>query len=327
MISTISSRLRLLQKAWIETRQLCGVEKMPHLYFFIDYVLAYIRHGVLIKQYVHTDFYKYKNFERAKIFTYRRWEKLIGKMNSVDYIHFLENKVDFNNFFKDFVFRRWMYVKSMTEKQLFNMLSNLPSGYVIVKPINGWEGHGVERIDLKNISAQKLYDSIKGKNLIIEECIENHPLLNFSNTSVNTIRIYTLMDSHNEVHVLRAILRVGVGSSVVDNYCSGGCIYNVNVAYGYVDSEGIDVKGKHYVVHPGTHIKMLGYQLPEWNKVIDVVKRAGAILPQCRFIGWDVAITPHAVELIEGNHNPDYELLEFLGYHGSFKEIKRILSN
>ena len=43
MISTISSRLRLLRKAWIETRQLCEVEKRPHLYFFIDYVLAYYK--------------------------------------------------------------------------------------------------------------------------------------------------------------------------------------------------------------------------------------------------------------------------------------------
>ena len=57
---------------------------------------------------------------------------------------------------------------------------------------------------------------------------------------------------------------------------------------------------------------MLGRKIPNWDKVCDGVKQAHAMLPGCRFIGWDVAITEDGIELIEGNHNPDYELLEFL---------------
>ena len=40
-------------------------------------------------------------------------------------------------------------------------------------------------------------------------------------------------------------------------------------------------------------------------------------------MGWDVAITKEGVDNIEGNHNPDYELYEFVGKHGLYKEIKQ----
>lgn len=46
------------------------------------------------------------------------------------------------------------------------------------------------------------------------------------------------------------------------------------------------------------------------------------MLPQCRFIGWDIAITDDGIELIEGNHNPDYELMEFFGTHGWYAKTK-----
>lgn len=50
------------------------------------------------------------------------------------------------------------------------------------------------------------------------------------------------------------------------------------------------------------------------------------MLPQCRFIGWDIAITDNGIELIEGNHNPDYELIEFFGTRGWYAKIKEWIS-
>ncbi|MEE0454812.1 MAG: sugar-transfer associated ATP-grasp domain-containing protein [Sodaliphilus sp.] len=50
-------------------------------------------------------------------------------------------------------------------------------------------------------------------------------------------------------------------------------------------------------------------------------------IPQIGFIGWDVAITQNGVELIEGNHNPDYELLEYLGSNCYYEKITKIISS
>lgn len=70
---------------------------------------------------------------------------------------------------------------------------------------------------------------------------------------------------------------------------------------------------------------MLGYQIPNWDKVIEGSKRAAEHLPQIGFIGWDVAITENGIQLIEGNHNPDYELLEFFGSNGYYEKINKLI--
>jgi hypothetical protein len=67
---------------------------------------------------------------------------------------------------------------------------------------------------------------------------------------------------------------------------------------------------------------MLGFKVPNWHIAIDSVIKAAEKLPQCRLIGWDVAITENGPLLIEGNHEPDLCLIEFVGNHG-YKNIIR----
>ena len=67
---------------------------------------------------------------------------------------------------------------------------------------------------------------------------------------------------------------------------------------------------------------MVGQKLPNWDILLDVVKSAHESIPECRYIGWDVAITENGVVLIEANHDPDYELYESLGKNGFWKIIK-----
>ena len=72
---------------------------------------------------------------------------------------------------------------------------------------------------------------------------------------------------------------------------------------------------------------MLGFQIPNWNKAIETVIKAAEKIPQCRFIGWDVAFTDKGVELIEGNHNPGLFTLESLGTPGAYADIMAILNS
>lgn len=66
---------------------------------------------------------------------------------------------------------------------------------------------------------------------------------------------------------------------------------------------------------------MIGRRIPNWNKVIELAKQSAKKLPQVRFIGWDIAVLKNDVELVEGNHNPDLELLEFIGTRCHYKKI------
>ena len=66
---------------------------------------------------------------------------------------------------------------------------------------------------------------------------------------------------------------------------------------------------------------MLGREIPYWEKVLELCQQAAAIIPEIAFIGWDVAITPSGPILIEGNHDPDLDIMEFVGNYGYYHTI------
>ena len=289
-----------------------------------DYLWSVIRHGTLIRQYTIGDFWRKSNMERSKCLTYPRMVRYMNTYNNKDYIHYLNEKPHFNKFFNEFVKRDWLYVKEANEVS-FNQFLDQHETF-IVKPMNGVEGGGIKKMDSPECKDRRsVYKQMQAENVLIEECIVQHPRMVFGNTSVNTIRTMTLLDRNGKGHVVKAILRAGVGDTVVDNYAQGGSIYEIDVNSGIVNSYGKSKAGNLHLFHPGTNIIMLGYQIPNWEQVVEISEKAAEHLPQIRIIGWDVAITQDGVQMIEGNHNPDYELYEYIGSTGYNEIFKSLL--
>lgn len=272
------------------------------------------------------EFWKKSNVERKKCLTYNRILKLFYKLNQKEYIHYLNEKPDFNAYFSDFVQRGWLHSEKATEKEFVAFVKMYDS--VIIKPVAGVEGERIRKFVLSNnpdTDLSSMFKELKKENVLVEEIIKQHPRMVFGNSSVNTIRTHTILGKDGKAHVVKAILRVGVGDSVVDNYAKGGFIYEVDIKTGLISSYGQSHVNSQSYIHPGTDIVMLGYQIPNWDKVIEGSKRAAEHLPQIGFIGWDVAITENGIQLIEGNHNPDYELLEFFGSNGYYEKINKLI--
>ena len=103
---------------------------------------------------------------------------------------------------------------------------------------------------------EEVYLQLKDEDVLVEELIVQHPEMCFGNMSVNTIRTHTILDRDGKAHVIKAILRVGVGSTFVDNYAKGGAIYEVDVMEGIVCSYGRNHAGEVIVKHPQTDIVM-----------------------------------------------------------------------
>ena len=310
--------------SWLN--KLSKEENLNIVWVYWDYFMAVVRHRCLIRQYVIGEFWKLSTPERKRRLTYHRMVKLFAKYNQQDYIHYLEEKPDFNAYFSEFVHRVWLNVAKTSFEGFTAFLKKHNS--VIIKPIDGVEGGGIRKFSLSqnpSVDLLKLYNDLKEGNVLVEEIIVQHPRMIFGNTSVNTIRTHTVLDSTGKAHVVKAILRAGVGDSVVDNYAQGGSIYEVDLKTGLVCSLGQSKSNSKNYIHPDTNIIMLGYKIPNWELVIKESERAAEKLPQIRIIGWDVAITNDGVELIEGNHNPDYELFEFLGSTGYYQKITSLL--
>lgn len=301
-------------------------ENLPLVWVYYDYACAVLEHRCLIRQYVIGEFWKKSNPERKKCLTYSRIVKLFNKYNDKEYIHLLNEKPDFNSYFQNFVHREWIHSINTSKDEFVAFVKK--HNAVIIKPVDGVEGGGIRKFVLSEntkTDLAELYEELKKENVLIEQIIISNKQMVFGNTSVNTIRTHTFLDKKGKAHVIKAILRAGVGDSIVDNYSQGGSIYEVDLETGVVCSRGKSKVGSNHIIHPGTDIVMLGYRIPHWEQVMKISREAAELIPQIRFIGWDVAITKDQVELIEGNHNPDYELLEYLGSNEYFEKINKLI--
>lgn len=305
-----------------QLKQLSNQTGVPYSWLVIDCIISKIVYGCVINQYVLGKFYKRKWFERRKMLTYRRWERIIDKFNNPQYTHYLKNKKDFNNFFSQFVGREWRFSQDINYDEFKDFI--LRHKKIIVKPVDGWEGDNVRLIDFSSqtFPLEELFKELSSKPYMIEECIRQNENMVFGGHSVNTIRAYTIYDKEeSKSYILKTVLRVGVGNSIVDNSHSGGCAYEVDRNLGIIISESYQANGGVNIIHPQTDICMLGQKIPHWQKVQELCKQAAEMLPEVQYIGWDVAIKENGPILIEGNHDPDLDMVEFVGSYGYYNTI------
>lgn len=285
---------------------------------FFDYLHARICYGFCGEDYfLNTPGYAMKNFQKKQFFSHKQWLKIIKRLNDEKYIHILNNKVETLGYFAKFINHEWCYPKMHSKEQYEQFVSKHQR--IICKPLSEEGGQGVCLYD-KN-SFRGGYEELKANDLLLEECIAQHPDMCFNNSSVNTVRVYSILDRQGKAHILKAVLRAGVGKSVVDNYHSGGVIYPINVEHGFVESYGkrrMDTQG--IVIHPETDIVMLGFHIPHWEKMKKTVLLMAESIPQVRYIGWDMVVTPEGVDMIEANDNADHALWGRIGLERLFLE-------
>lgn len=313
-----------LVSVWGGVKDLATVSHRSAIGLYAEFFYCFAHYGCLPRQYFNGQFWNKTTNDRKDILTYRKFVKIMTTLNQGQDVHILENKAHFNKFFSEFVHRDWLLSSESSPNQIAEFIRRY--GKVIVKPFDAMEGHGIYKLDISSIdNIEAEAEKLAGQQVMVEEILVQHPGMIFGNTSVNTIRVHTILDRNGKGHVLSCVLRAGVGDSVVDNYCSGGAIYPVDVERGIVIGKGKSHTGEGHIIHPQTDIVMLGYRIPNWSILIEETIKAAERLPNLRLVGWDVAITQDGIALIEGNHNPDYELYEFIGEGKSYPSIKQFM--
>lgn len=310
----------LLKSARFVSRETPKKTGKSSLFHFFDFLVSYLKYGCSENHYLNEDFYKLRSFDRKNTVTKGRKNKICGIFNDAKFAKYFSDKVLFNRTFGEYVKRDWVYAREATDDEIFSFVSIHKK--VIVKPINLNKGRGIYLLDKDKLSEESLHQ-LRNDNCLLEEYIDQHPAMQWGSQSVNSIRVITVLDGNGKVHVLKAGMRCGVGNSIVDNFSAGGGFYPLNLNGGFVEGYGeFGCEMNYSGIHPGTDNVIIGFQIPHWNKLIDMIKKAALIIPQVRYVGWDVAILPEGVELIEGNNGPGCTLLECVGEkRGFYKEI------
>ena len=144
----------------------------------------------------------------------------------------------------------------------------------------------LEKGEVSEAAVRKIFDEYE-TNFIFQEIVEQHEdLARLNPTSLNTLRVISFF-FENETHILSAQLRIGGEGARIDNYSSNGFACNVNPD-GRLNERAINKSGW-VTTHP-RGFRFRDIVVPNFDKVVAVIKEEAAKLPYLNIIGWDFAI-------------------------------------
>ncbi len=127
-----------------------------------------------------------------------------------------------------------------------------------------------------------------GANFILQAAVKQHPVLAQMNpTSLNTIRVVTFF-FEGEVHVLSCIFRVGAPNSKVDNVGAGGFACPIRMD-GQLNDKAVNRKAQ-WVSKNTAGIRFADIKIPEFDKVLESVKKVHSRMAHFKLIGWDMSV-------------------------------------
>lgn len=179
------------------------------------------------------------------------------------------------------------------------LLSNTPCFLKLATDSEG--GKGVYYID-RSYTTQDLINligKIKG-DIIVQNVLTQSPELSILNSSsVNTIRIMTLLNLDGSVKLCSACLRMGVDGAKVDNASSGGVVAGIN-ENGRLKKFAYKPTGEKFFKHPTSGVEFENFRIPNFDKCQTLVSKLACQYPYFRLISWDIAL----------NHNNEPVLIE-----------------
>ena len=290
-------------------------EKVPlysHEYF-------YSRTGIYSKEYVPTNWYACELLSKAND---RRLIRAYRDKNIFDFLFYDEKRP--HSILKNMNGYYYYEGKPVSKEDAVKLCQNLDN--VIIKPTMSTQGKGVQRIVVKDgivegkgKTVEQLFKEYKS-NFIIQACIKQHEKISALNpTSVNTLRILSYR-SGMEVLIIYSVIRIGRQGQVIDNQCAGG-ISTVIGEDGKLGKFAFGGYSEDNVLKTDSGIVLDGYQLPSYDKAIEMVKRMHMRLPYFHLIGWDIAIDESGDPvLIEYNTKPGLSQSAFGPGFGKYTE-------
>ena len=270
---------------------------------FLDIIKCMIRYKAGYNDYVIFEFWDLNHKQRDTYLTRFRSKKFIEFMNDPAYDKYFDDKVVFNEVFKDYIGREFIDLDISSVEEVADFCSRKTEVFAKMKNLSC--GKGCEKLqtaDFENVDNFVKYIMDKGFGTI-EDVVKNHPDIDkLYPFSVNTMRMITFLDSKGKGHCVFSVFKMGINGRVVDNFGLHGPVDIETGEFLYPAHSGDTTAGVHYTEHPYSHIPLLGYKVPYIRQAVEMVEKAATVIPQVRYVGWDVAITPQGPVIIEGNN-------------------------
>jgi len=286
---------------------------------------CYLRYGAThTLDYTLFEFYKKRGREINRFMTYRRFWKLVKLFDKETFYNTID-KANCYKTYSQFIKRDWLLTNGGTsDDEIRGFISKHHK--ILVKPISMDSGKGIFTLNEADSGAiNKYLQERKNNTYLLEELCENCAELKAINpSSLNTLRIDTMVNEDDEIEIFSVHLRCGVGDSVVDNWGAGGIAYPIDVETGVINAPGLDLQGNRYIYHPGTQKVMIGYKPPRYEEACQFAKDIIRLNKKVVFAGLDLAILEDRIELIEVNFPPAHFFLQAVDQVGRNQMTKRM---
>lgn len=198
------------------------------------------------------------------------------------------------------------------------------------KPSSGQLGNGIFAlsvqdskiyVDGKLMEMDKLIEILLSANYLVQKRIYQHPQMNtLCDSTINSIRMQTVMTKDGEVIPFGAGLRMGRKGSSVDNWAKGGVFVGIDMENGKLMEMGFlkPQYGTSSIEHPDTHIVFKDFEIPFYKEAERMAVELHKRLYRCHSVGWDIAITENGPMFIEGNGLWEISLIQ--AAHGGLKK-------
>lgn len=312
-------------------KEISKINGKPWRMVLLDIYFCTFMYGSGHVDYKEYEMYKMKHKDRKKVLTERKNNSLVKKFTDFDYAIYYINKAMLYNKFKDFIKRDWILVGEDTVVTIPNGTSvkesDIPKGCnleafkeflkdkedIIVKPLEESCGTGIEKIHISNWKAEDLFNYlIENKLYLAEEVVvQCEEMSKLSKYSVNTIRVMTILKD-GEAKAVGGCVRMGTGDNVVDNFNHDGISAPIDVKTGIIMTDGYNKKREVFSEVPGIGTKIKGFSIPRWDEIIDFVKKGSLVMPQVKYLGWDICVSKDkGIVMIECNHYPGHDAAQY----------------
>ncbi len=298
------------------------------LYVKLDMIKNFLQYGIGYTDYLKGDYINLTKEQKKTFVTTKSYYKLLKYLNKSTYLSTMSDKLVFNKIFKDFLGREFIDLRSTTLEEFTKFIKN--KKVIFAKPPTDFGGHGIEKIVLKDVkNIENLYKELKKKklNLIEEEIVQHEELDKLNPYAVNSFRVVTLV-KNNKAYIIGNALRINIDDSIAIG-CSDA--YMRLSEDGKISSRVVDDVANIYEEHPIKKIKFNTVEVPYVKEAYEMALKAAMVVPEVRYVGWDIAITKDGPVIMEGNEYPSYGLVQFYLFNdeheGHLKIISKILGD
>lgn len=127
-------------------------------------------------------------------------------------------------------------------------------------------------------------------------------------------------------YILANALRINIDDAVAIGCSDAYMRLDEN---GKICSRVVDDVANTYEYHPMAKIKFSTVKVPYVKEAFDMALKAALLVPEVRYVGWDIAFTPNGPVIMEGNEYPSYGLVQYYLFNdehvGHLAKISEIL--